>query len=167
MKTLLGVYLDQSTADELRTRAGKVGLGISSLADLMIRFGLSRADDAKLREHAQRTEVRSRSSTALRVNERRVIGAIKALEIDPVTNPERLTWRFPVVDVATRAGIPMREAYRALESLRARGLVGMLKMSEDVDRWERPKDTYWWLTETKAQRQGPVTGSDGGTRPGV
>jgi hypothetical protein len=142
-KTQLNLFIAVSTAEELRARAQSVGLGPSDLGDLLLRFGLERVGVEALREHA-RTLTTTRNTAGLRMNERAVLNGLVALERDPVASNAGKVREFLTDEIAGRAGIPIREADRALNALKCRGHVSRLDMAPgEVDRWGRATRVVW------------------------
>jgi hypothetical protein len=139
MKALQGLYLPLNTSDSLKQRADAVGMNYSDLADLCLRFGLARLSDDALRARVARLKEQKQTQGPLKTNDAKVLDALPRLLIP--TRGVTPSW-FGVEEIATEAGLPIREAYRSLTALRNRGLVrGVFK--DKMDKWGRPIESLW------------------------
>lgn len=149
MKTQMGLWIEAGTADELRTRANRVGVAVGDLADLLVQFGLGKLTDAALAKWA--ASVRSRKGRlggALRKSERASLDAMHRMKA------AEGAWRFTLEDIARESGCRLRDAYMALVDLRNRGLVMGGGGSQEVDAWGRPLKSVWHLPEDHERATG-------------
>lgn len=127
------MYLSVEHMGALKGRAAALGVPYSALADFLLGLALQRVTPETLQAWmSTRTGGLSSKETA-------VLGALQRL-----STPE--TYRFDVGSVADAAGLPRREAYRALKALQGRGEVAGAEGSE-VDRWGRPVESLWRLAK--------------------
>lgn len=136
------LYLSDACIDALKARAAFLGVPYSALADFLLMLALEKARPETIQGWLQQ-----RSAPEATPKEARVLAALRML-----TTPE--TYRFDVGTVADAAGLPRREAYRALCALEGRGEVAGVK-GEELDRWGRPAESWWRLAEKAkgAQRE--------------
>lgn len=145
MKTQLGLYFTPGTADALRERAVKVAAPLSDLAEMCVRFGLRQLTDDQIAEwmKSQAPNVRGRLAGGLRQTERACMAALEDLR-----KAEPGAYRFAGTTIANKSGLGFAVAYRALQSLRTRGLVTGTEL-EPVDRWGRSEKSLWSLAAPK------------------
>jgi hypothetical protein len=143
MKTQVGLFLQNTTAEEVRVTAMKVGVGIGDLADYLLTQGLQRLSEGELHTWA----------ASLQSTKGRLGGGLTRCEsavlkcFDRLLQNREEAWRFSAHEIAKEAGFPHRLAFGALKSLQRRELVKGLEMSEEVDRWGRPVNSVWWRPE--------------------
>jgi hypothetical protein len=135
--------LSYDTTNAVRTRATQFGVPYSQLVDLYIRYAHDRLTDEALTAWAKGREAR-----ALTKAEVTCLEALQRLS-------ERGTpWKFPPEDVGLEAGLPTRVAFRALSSLRAKGICGVEDSAPgELDRWGRPAAASYFVVEIDAERQ--------------
>lgn len=139
MRTQVNLSLSSDTATALRSLADEVGAPIGELADLLLRMGHTRTSPDKLRSWALALPSRlGRNAGGPTLVERKALAALEALR-----EGDHAGTVFGVGQVADRSGLPVREAYRAIRALEARGLVGVVG-SDEVDRWGRPSELVTW-----------------------
>jgi hypothetical protein len=131
MKAPVIMYLSVEHMGALKGRAAALGVPYSALADFLLSLALARVTPETLRAW-----MASRAGH-LPPKEGRILNALRRL-----TTSE--TYRFDVSSVADAAGLPYREAYRALCALEGRGEVVGAR-SEALDRWNRPAESWWRL----------------------
>src|SRR5207253_2802320 len=62
-------------------------------------------------------------------------------------------WKFPPEDVGLEAGLPTSVAFRALSSLRGKGICGVEDSAPgELDRWGRPAAASYFVVEIDAER---------------
>jgi hypothetical protein len=133
-KRQLPLYLRTTTIDALQAKAAELGVPVSALADLWLNLGRLRTSEADLRHWAaHRPSTRGRLAGGLTKRETSALAALERLAAPSVTGA-----------VAATAGMPRREAYAALVSLRGRGMVTSAD-SPMNDRWGRPLRSVWTL----------------------
>lgn len=137
-KQFLGATVNTSTLESVRTKADNVGVPVSALVDLLLRYGLAKLSDEDLRSWAAKREFGlGRPVGGMTKAERAVLFGLEALEAKGEGT------RFSLVELAASAGLPPRTAYAGLKSLQRRGMVAGSE-SEPVDRWGRPVESFWW-----------------------
>lgn len=152
MKTQIGLYLGAGTAEQLREAAHSAGASIGDLADLLLRYGLSKVPPEQLRAWALKLpSTKGRLAGQLTKDERAVLGAFETL---PKKAGQDGVWRFPITDVAAEAGLRLTEAYWALKALQRRALVRGMEL-EELDRWGRPVKSYWSLISAMPEHARP------------
>jgi|GEM_PF-6113590 len=140
----MGVYVQASTAEELKRRADAAGLTYSDLIDLAARYGLSRlTDDALAAWAARQPSNRGRLGGGLTKAEKAVLGALRSLTQASAGTGQV---RFELTEVADCAGLLRRDAYLAAKALQQRGLAAGVDGPE-LDRWDRPKSSVWRLVQ--------------------
>lgn len=131
------MYLTVELVGTLKAKAEELGVPYNPLADFLLGLALERVGEETLQAW-----LASRRKGGLSTKERDTLGALQRL-----TTSE--TFRFDAGTVADAAGLPRREAYRALKALQGRGVVTGVEGSE-LDRWGRPMASWWRL----AKREG-------------
>jgi hypothetical protein len=130
--------------ERLRTKALEVGAPIGDLAAVCIMFALKHIDTQHLVQWASNlTPTRGRLAGAMTKSERAVLAALETLK-----EAQKPAWRFELNEIADTAGLLRKDAYLALNAVRARGLVKNMD-GEELDRWKRPVSSIWWKTEVK------------------
>ncbi len=142
MKTQIGLYVDDSIAEELRKFASDVGAPIGALAGLLLKHSLAKINREGVRAWAHKLpNVRGPLAGGLSKNERTTLAAMRRL----VSSGEG-AWKFPASEVAKESGLTPKHAYFALKALEARQMVsGAEDPSAGVDRWNRPIVSLWFL----------------------
>lgn len=139
LKAQLNFQVQATTAAAVRSRADEVNANLGDLGDLLLRYALTHISTDTLREWARKQESRKGcTSGALRRDERSALGALERMTEAPV-------FRLELEDIADEAGLPRRDAFRALKSLQARGLVTVWSQSAELDRWDRPVKSIWQI----------------------
>lgn len=129
------MYLSVEHMGALKVRAAALGVPYSALADFLLGLALQRVTPETLQGWVT-TRV-----GGLSAKETAVLKALRRL-----TTAE--TYRFDVGSVADAAGLPRREAYRALKALQGRGEVAGAEGTE-LDRWNRPVESWWRLANVE------------------
>jgi hypothetical protein len=143
-KRQIPLYLRTITIDALQVKAAELGVPPSALADLWLNIGRLRVPDDVLRQWAaRRPSTRGRLAGGLTKRETSALAALEHLLRGPSETGK----------IAAAAGMPRRDAYTALASLRGRGLVTSAD-SPTNDRWGRPLRSIWTLTAKVASGPG-------------
>lgn len=153
-KSLTGLYLGTTTADDLRAMSERVGCSISDLGDLLIRRGLDQIPEATLRKWAEsRESTRGRLRGGLTKKERLVLGAFEALLA------EGDAWSFPATAIGARSGLRSMDTFSALQALRQRGQVVERPVEfPTMNRFGRPVQSIWTLVGTEKRVPPPEGG---------
>lgn len=150
MKTQMGVYVDQSTAELLRTRATESGAAIGDLADLCIRYTLGKITLEQLRTWALKQPVAKGRLAGQHTKDERAV----LLAFDALAKREPGTWRYAYEALAAEAGLKLSPTFWALKSLQRRGEVHGMELDE-VDRWGRPVKSFWSMVAAMPEAARP------------
>ena len=143
MKTQLMMYMTVTYVATLKTKAEELGVPFSVLNEFLASTALQRIPAPQLEAWAEGLREPSPNAPKTR-KQADILAALARL-----TTPE--TYRWDLGSVADAAGMPPREAYRALCALEGRGEVAGAR-GEALDRHGRPVES-WWRLVTK-ERQG-------------
>lgn len=139
---LTELHLGSDIVDELTRRARSAGVSESVLADVALRYALSRLKDDGLKSWAARQpSQQTRRREWLAKKEKAVLDALQALTRDGAGTGQT---RFELGKIADTAGLVRRDAYLAAKKLSHRGYMEA-EESPHLDRWGRPKTSVWWL----------------------
>src|SRR5690349_13420057 len=127
MRTQIGLYIEDSTAGELKDRARKVGCGIGDLGDLCIRYALDRLSEDALRKWAEKIPSRMGPTRGQPTKKERL--ALAAMQ--RLLNAGE-AWRFSGREIARESGLYPTECFLALKQLQARGLVSGIADESNV-----------------------------------
>lgn len=141
-KLQINLSMADETVVNLRRVAEQVKAPVGDLADLCVRYALSRLPSDRLTAWAA-----SLPSTLGRLGgaptkvERSTLAAFDACARQ--SEFPAATYCFGARELAHAAGVLPKEGYGALQALARRGLVEGAQ-GHDLDPWGRPAESFWW-----------------------
>lgn len=143
MKTTFSVLLDVEVRDELRSKAQDYGVTVSDLTAMGLKYALGRITREAAQAYAgAQQSTRGRLSGGLTLAEQAVLAGLEKLKAEP----ENVSaWRQIAQDIASAAGLRLRDAYPALTRLQSRGMLEYSPGFGEADKWGRRPQSHWWL----------------------
>jgi hypothetical protein len=136
MKTQVMMYMTVAYIDTLKAKAADLGVPYSVLNEFLGSLALQKLPADRLKAWARTASAQGPASVRT-PKENKVLGALRHLTTTEI-------WRHGLGDIADAAGLPPREAWRALCALEGRGEVVGAR-GQELDRWGRPLESWWRL----------------------
>lgn len=145
MKTPLCLSLDEDIGRALRLKAIEYDVSISDLASMALKYALARITPEAARAYAAAQQpTRGRLGGGLTLGEKAVLAGLEKLKAE-----EPLAWKQMAQDIASAAGLRLRDAYPALTRLQSRGVLEYGPGEGEADRWGRRPRSLWWKLEDR------------------